>query len=84
MNKVCFNGLYRINCKNEFSVPFGMKLKVNAYEGSNLITVSNYLTMNDVRILNVDFEYAAKNAKRETSFILIHLMILIQQHLIVI
>ena len=63
LNKACFNGLYRVNSNNEFNVPFGKKLKVNTYEGSNLITVSNYLTMNDIKILSVDFEEAVKNAK---------------------
>ncbi len=64
LNKACFNGLYRVNSKNEFNVPFGKKLKVNTYEGSNLITVSNYLTMNDIKILSVDFEEAVKDAKK--------------------
>ena len=63
LNKACFNGLYRVNSKNEFNVPFGKKSKVNTYEGGNLITVSNYLTMNDIRILSVDFEEAVKDAK---------------------
>ena len=64
LNKACFNGLYRVNSKNEFNVPFGKKTKVNTYEGSNLITVSNYLTMNDIKLLNVDFEEAVKDAKK--------------------
>lgn len=64
LNKACFNGLYRVNSKNEFNVPFGKKKKVNTYEGSNLITVSNYLTMNDVKILCGDFEEAVKDAKK--------------------
>ena len=64
INKHCFNGLYRVNSKNEFNVPFGKKTKVNTYEGDNLITVSNYLTMNDVRILCCDFEDAVINAKK--------------------
>ena len=64
LNKACFNGLYRVNSKNEFNVPFGKKTYVNTYEGSNLITVSNYLTMNDVKILSVDFEVAVKDAKK--------------------
>ena len=64
LNKACFNGLYRVNSKNEFNVPFGKKLKVNTYDGGNLITVSNYLTMNDIEILCVDFENAVKDAKK--------------------
>ena len=65
LNKACFNGLYRVNSKNEFNVPFGKKLKVNTYDGSNLIVVSNYLTINDVKILCVDFEEAVSTAKKE-------------------
>lgn len=64
LNKACFNGLYRVNSRNEFNVPFGKKVKVNTYDGGNLITVSNYLTMNDIKILSVDFEEAVKNAKK--------------------
>ena len=64
LNKACFNGLYRVNSKGEFNVPFGKKNKVNTYEGSNLITVSNYLTMNDIKILSCDFEDAVKDAKK--------------------
>ena len=64
LNKACFNGLYRVNSKDEFNVPFGKKERVNTYDGGNLITVSNYLTMNDVEILSVDFEQSVKNAKK--------------------
>lgn len=64
LNKACFNGLYRVNSKNEFNVPFGKKSKVNTYDGNNLITVSNYLTMNDIKILNKDFEEAVSYAKK--------------------
>ena len=64
LNKACFNGLYRVNSKNEFNVPFGKKTKVNTYDGGNLITVSNYLTMNNIKILSVDFEESVKDAKK--------------------
>ena len=64
LNKACFNGLYRVNSKNEFNVPFGKKTKINTYEGSNLITVSNYLTMNNIKIQSVDFEESLKTAKK--------------------
>lgn len=64
LNKACFNGLYRVNSKNEFNVPFGKKTKVNTYDIGNLITISNYLTMNDIKILNVDFEDSVKDAQK--------------------
>ena len=64
LNKSCFNGLYRVNSKNEFNVPFGKKDKVNTYEGNNLITVSNYLTMNEIKIMNTDFEEVVSTAKK--------------------
>ena len=64
LNKSCFNGLYRVNSKNEFNVPFGKKIKVNTYERENLLLVHSYLINNDVKLLNVDFEEAVKEAKK--------------------
>ena len=63
LNKDCFNGLYRVNSKNEFNVPFGKKIKVNTYEGQNLGIIHSYLNFNDITILNTDFEEAVKTAK---------------------
>lgn len=64
LNKACFNGLYRVNSKNEFNVPFGKKTKVNTYEGQNLGIICGYLNYNDIKILSVDFEESVKDAKR--------------------
>lgn len=64
LNKACFNGLYRVNSKNEFNVPFGQKSKVNTYEGQNLGIVCGYLNYNNIRILSTDFEEAVKDAKK--------------------
>ena len=63
LNKACFNGLYRVNSKNEFNVPFGKKNKINTYDGQNLGIVSGYLNWNNVKILSVDFEESVKDAK---------------------
>lgn len=63
LNKACFNGLYRVNSKNEFNVPFNKKKKINTYDGENLLTVHMYLTMNNINIRCVDFEEAVKDAK---------------------
>ena len=64
LNKACFNGLYRVNSKNEFNVPFNKKSKVNTYDGQNLGIVHSYLNFNDVTILSIDFEESLKDAKK--------------------
>lgn len=64
LNKACFNGLYRVNSKNEFNVPFGKKEKVNTYEGQNLGVVHCILNFNDIKLLSIDFEEAVKDAKK--------------------
>ena len=63
LNKACFNGLYRVNSKNEFNVPFGKKNKVNTYDGQNLGIIHSYLNFNEVKILSTDFEESVKDAK---------------------
>lgn len=63
LNKACFNGLYRVNSKGQFNVPYGKKEKINTYEGENLLKVCMYLTLNDVKIMCTDFEEALKDAK---------------------
>ncbi len=64
LNKACFNGLYRVNSKNEFNVPFGKKTKINTYDGVNLGIIYTYLNLNEIDILSVDFEEAVKDAKK--------------------
>ncbi len=64
LNKTCFNGLYRVNSKNQFNVPFNKKEKVNTYDGQNLGIIHSYLNFNDVKILSIDFEEAVKTAKK--------------------
>lgn len=64
LNKACFNGLYRVNSKNEFNVPFGKKSKINTYDGINLGIVYSFLNLNDIKILSTDFERAVKDAKK--------------------
>lgn len=63
LNKACFNGLYRVNSKGEFNVPYNKKTTVNTYDKENLLVVHMYLVMNDVKILNTDFEEALSTAK---------------------
>ena len=64
LNKACFNGLYRVNSKNEFNVPFNGKMKVNTYDSQNLGIIHSYLNFNNITILNTDFEDSVKDAKK--------------------
>ena len=68
LNKACFNGLYRVNSKNEFNVPFNQKEKVNTYDKDNIELISLYLRNNNITILNGDFEDAV-NSANEKDFI---------------
>ena len=53
LNKTCFNGLFRLNSKGEFNVPFGKYKKPNIVNEKNLLMVSDLLA--DVIILHGDF-----------------------------
>jgi len=63
LNKSCFNGLYRVNSKGYFNVPFGKKEKINTYDKDNMEIIHYYFKTNDVTILNGDFAKAVENAK---------------------
>ena len=64
LNKSCFNGLYRVNKKGEFNVPFNKKLKVNTYDSQNMTLAYVYFQTNEVKMLNCDFEEAVKTAQK--------------------
>ena len=65
MLKVDFNGIYRVNSKGQFNVPYGRYKNPKIVDKENLITVHNYLKNNDVQIFNGDFENCLKSAKKD-------------------
>ena len=68
LNKACFNGLYRVNSKGLFNVPFNQKTTINIYERDNLVQISQFLQTVD--IYNQDFEETAvKSQKRRPRFL---------------
>jgi DNA adenine methylase len=68
LNKTCFNGLYRVNKKGKFNVPFGKYKKPNICDKDNLVSVHHYLQK--VTILRGDFEETLKYATKPTIFYL--------------
>lgn len=60
INKHCFNGLYRVNGKGLFNVPYNNSRRVSVDE-ILIMEISEYLQ--SVKIMDGDFEVACKEAK---------------------
>jgi DNA adenine methylase len=65
LNKTCFNGLYRVNSKGKFNVPFGRYRNPAICDKENLKAVSNALRWSKAKIACLDYSEAAKQAKKD-------------------
>lgn len=61
INKHCFNGLYRVNGKGLFNVPYNNSRRASVDEDS-ILEISKYLK--GITIIDGDFEEACKGAKK--------------------
>lgn len=66
LNKTCFNGLYRVNGKGGFNVPFGKYKNPKICDRDNLLSVNNLLQK--VEILYGDY-FLCKEFITQNSFI---------------
>ncbi|EME8072283.1 DNA adenine methylase [Enterococcus faecium] len=64
LNKTCFNGLFRVNSQNQFNVPYGNYKNPNIVNKEVLIADSKFLNKSGIKIMNGDFEKAAKTARK--------------------
>ncbi len=65
LNKTCYNGLYRVNAKGEFNVPFGRYRNPQLFDEANLRAVHQALKDRDrIRLLCTDFQDAVKDAEK--------------------
>lgn len=62
LNKCGYNGLYRVNSKGGYNVPWSKRKTLNVFNEDNILGVSKQLK--NTKILNGDFEVACKSAKR--------------------
>ncbi len=64
LNKTCYNGLFRVNSRGQFNVPFGRNKNPGILDDAVLKAVSDYLKQPTILITNQDFQEAVKFAKK--------------------
>lgn len=64
INKHCFNGLYRVNGKGGFNVPYNNKQTGKSIDEANIMSIGYYLENSNVQILCQDFEEACHGAQK--------------------
>jgi DNA adenine methylase len=65
LNKTCYNGLYRVNSKGGFNVPWGGYRNPRIYDEPNLRAISSILNDPSVKLTCADFAAAVKDARRD-------------------
>jgi len=68
LNRTCFNGLYRVNGKGKFNVPFGRYLHPTICNDKIIKADSKLLNRVETIILNDDFEATATYMSEEQNF----------------
>ncbi len=63
INKHCFNGLYRVNAKGLFNVPYNNRTGGTSMDKENLLKIGNYLKSAAVEIREGDFAAALCDVK---------------------
>ena len=63
LNRTCFNGMYRVNSKGEFNVPFGHYKNPRILDENNLINCSNLLQRTEIK--HADFSEILKKVKKD-------------------
>ncbi|SDE27233.1 DNA adenine methylase [Riemerella columbipharyngis] len=66
LNRTCFNGLYRVNKRNEFNVPMGSYKRPLICDTNNILAVSKALK--NIEILCGDYQQTLKYAQGNTLF----------------
>lgn len=62
LTTLSFNGIYRLNLKGEFNVPYGYKVHLNPVDEGRIMAVSRALR--NAQILCSDFEEVVENAQK--------------------
>lgn len=65
LNKTCFNGLYRVNKKGQFNVPFGNYRKPNIVNEDILRAASSYFNRAKIKFTCLDFAVVLADAEKD-------------------
>lgn len=68
LNRTCFNGLYRVNSKGKFNVPFGRYQHPTICNAEVLMADSQILNQVELFILNGDYEQTLNNTGDGLNF----------------
>lgn len=63
LNRTCFNGLYRVNNKGYFNVPFGRYVRPDIVTRERILALHQYFSDNDITMCCGDFEAAVSTAQ---------------------
>ncbi|OQW90526.1 MAG: modification methylase [Beggiatoa sp. IS2] len=63
LNKTCFNGLFRLNAKGEFNVPFGKYKNPTISDRPNILAVSKILQNTEIQISSYESCYSKTNER---------------------
>ncbi|MBI9100964.1 MAG: DNA adenine methylase [Spirochaetales bacterium] len=63
LNRTCYNGLFRVNKRGQFNVPFGKYKKPAIVNEKVLREINSYFTANQIEILSGDFDDGVKSAE---------------------
>ena len=67
LNRTCFNGLYRVNKKGHFNVPYGKYKNPNIVQKEKILIASNFLSSRKIKLM--DFREIEKMKFSKDDFI---------------
>lgn len=62
LNRTCFNGLYRVNSKNQFNTPYGKYVNPRIVDAENIQAIHDWMSRRKITFSNGDYSSSLKPA----------------------
>lgn len=62
LNRTCFNGLYRVNSKNQFNAPYGKYTNPRIVDAENIQALHDWMSLRKITFSNGDYSSSLKSA----------------------